>query len=194
MLGDVVGLGKTLTAVSTALVLREQYGYSTLVICPKNLVRMWKEHLDAYDVPGEVVSYSMAHRDLPDLRRYQLVVLDESHNLRSDKRRDYKAIQEYIEHNDSKVLLLTATPYNVRFTDVANQLSLYIGEDDDLGLEPREALKKDPGHPGPRRRTHQHHAGVPQVRRGRGLEEPDVGAPRAPHPFLHQVQLRQDGP
>lgn len=144
MLGDVVGLGKTLTAVSTALVLREQYGYSTLVVCPKNLVRMWKEHLDAYDVPGEVVSYSTAHRDLPDLRRYQLVVLDESHNLRSDKRRDYKAIQEYIEHNDSKVLLLTATPYNVRFADVANQLSLYIGEDDDLGLEPREALKKNP--------------------------------------------------
>lgn len=145
MLGDVVGLGKTLTAVSTALVLREQYGYSTLVVCPKNLVRMWKEHLEAYDVPGEVVSYSTAHRDLPDLRRYQLVVLDESHNLRSDKRRDYKAIRDYIERNDSKVLLLTATPYNVRFTDVANQLSLYIGEDDDLGLEPREALRKNPG-------------------------------------------------
>lgn len=145
MLGDVVGLGKTLTAVSTALVLREQYGYSTLVVCPKNLVRMWKEHLDAYDVPGEVVSYTTTHRDLPDLRRYQLVVIDESHNLRSDKRRDYKAIQEYIEHNDSKVLLLTATPYNMRFTDVANQLSLYIGDDDDLGLEPREALKKNPG-------------------------------------------------
>ena len=33
----------------------------------------------------------------------------------------------------------------MRFTDVANQLSLYIGEDDDLGLEPREALKKNPG-------------------------------------------------
>lgn len=144
MLGDVVGLGKTLTAVATALVLREQYGYSTLVLCPKNLSRMWKEHLDAYDVPGEVVSYSTAHRDLPDLRRYQLVILDESHNLRSDKRRDYKAIKEYIEHNESKVLLLTATPYNVQFTDVANQLSMYIGEDDDLGLEPREALRANP--------------------------------------------------
>lgn len=144
MLGDVVGLGKTLTAVATALVLREQYGYSTLVLCPKNLTRMWKEHLDAYDVPGEVISYSTAHRDLPDLRRYQLVIVDESHNLRSDKRRDYKAIKAYIEHNESKVLLLTATPYNVQFTDVANQLSLYIAEDDDLGLEPREALRRYP--------------------------------------------------
>ena len=144
MLGDVVGLGKTLTAIATALVLREQYGFSTLVLCPRNLTRMWKEHLDAYDVPGEVVSYSTAHRDLPDLRRYQFVILDESHNLRSNKRRDYKAIQEYIDSNESKVLLLTATPYNTQFTDVANQLSLYIPEDDDLGLEPREALRKDP--------------------------------------------------
>lgn len=144
MLGDVVGLGKTLTAVATALVLREQYGYSTLVLCPKNLTRMWKEHLDAYDVPGEVLSYSMAHKELPDLRRYQFVILDESHNLRSDKRRDYKAIKEYIELNDSKVLMLTATPYNLRFTDVANQLSLYIGDDVDLGIEPREALRVNP--------------------------------------------------
>lgn len=144
MLGDVVGLGKTLSAVATALVLREQYGHSTLVVCPKNLVRMWKEHLDAYDVPGEVVSYSMAHKELPELRRYQLVVVDESHNLRSDKRQDYKAIQDYIERNESKVLLLTATPYNVRFADVANQLSLYIGPDDDLGIEPREAMKLNP--------------------------------------------------
>ncbi len=34
MLGDVVGLGKTLTAVAAALMLREEYGYSTLVLCP----------------------------------------------------------------------------------------------------------------------------------------------------------------
>lgn len=144
MLGDVVGLGKTLTAIATSLMLREQNGYSTLVVCPKNLVRMWEEHLDAYDVPGQVVSYSLAHRNLPDLRRFQFVVIDESHNLRSDKRIDYKAIKDYIDRNDSKVLLLTATPYNVRFGDVANQLSLYIGPDDDLGVEPRKALEANP--------------------------------------------------
>ncbi len=83
---------------------------------------MWQEHLDAYDVPGRVVSYTQAHRDLPDMRAYQLVICDESHTLRSDKRRDYVAIKDYIENAGSKVLLLTATPYNIRFTDVANQL------------------------------------------------------------------------
>ncbi len=139
-----MGLGKTLTAVATALMLREEYGYSTLVLCPRNLVRMWQEHLDAYDVPGRVVSYSQAHRDLPEMRAYQFVILDESHTMRSDKRRDYVAIKDYIENSGSKVLLLTATPYNIRFTDVANQLGLYIDDDDDLGLQPLTAMQRNP--------------------------------------------------
>ncbi|MGW3735048.1 helicase-related protein [Streptomyces sp. NPDC005148] len=144
MLGDVVGLGKTLTAVATALMLREEHGYSTLVICPKNLVKMWDEHLQAYDVPGRVVPYSTAHRDLPETRAYQFVIVDESHTLRSDKRRDYVAVKEYIENSNSKVLLLTATPYNIRFLDVANQLGLFIDDDDDLGIQPTFAMLKNP--------------------------------------------------
>ena len=144
MLGDVVGLGKTLTAIATSLMLREEYGYSTLVLCPKNLVKMWQEHLDAYDVPGRVVSYTQAHRYLPEMRAYQFVILDESHTMRSDKRRDYVHIKDYIENAGSKVLLLTATPYNIRFTDVANQLGLYIDDDDDLGLQPLSAMKMNP--------------------------------------------------
>lgn len=145
MLGDVVGLGKTITAVAVALMLREEHGHSTLVICPKNLVKMWQSYLDAYDVPGRVVPYSLATRDLPEMRRYQFVIVDESHTMRSDTRLDYKAIHDYIRDNNSKVLLLTATPYNIRFRDVANQLGLYIDDDDDLGLQPVTALSKDPG-------------------------------------------------
>jgi superfamily II DNA or RNA helicase len=144
MLGDVVGLGKTLTAIAVALMLREEHGYIPLIVCPKNLVQMWQEHLEAYDIHGRVVSYSTAHTVLPDLRRYAFVIVDESHTLRNESRRDYKAIKEYIEAFDSKVMLLTATPYNLRFRDVANQLALFIGEDDDLGIVPVNALRDDP--------------------------------------------------
>lgn len=144
MLGDVVGLGKTLTAIAVALMLRDEHGYMPLVVCPKNLVSMWEEHFEAYDLHGRVVPYSMAHAILPDLRRYAFVVVDESHTLRNDTRRDYKAIQDYIHTNDSKTLLLTATPYNIRFRDVANQLSLYIDDDDDLGIAPINAMASDP--------------------------------------------------
>ncbi|MDO3636410.1 helicase-related protein [Mycolicibacterium arseniciresistens] len=144
MLGDVVGLGKTLTAIAVALMLRDEHGYMPLVVCPKNLVSMWEEHFEAYELHGRVVPYSMAHAVLPALRRYQLVIVDESHTLRNDTRRDYKAIQDYIQANDSKALLLTATPYNIRFLDVANQLGLYIDDDDDLGISPVNALAADP--------------------------------------------------
>lgn len=144
MLGDVVGLGKTLTAIAVALMLRDEHGYMPLVVCPKNLVTMWEEHFEAYNLYGRVVPYSLAHRDLPTLRRYAFVIVDESHTLRNDERRDYKAIQGYIHANDSKTLLLTATPYNIRFRDVANQLSLYIDDDDDLGISPTNAMADDP--------------------------------------------------
>lgn len=144
MLGDVVGLGKTLTAVAVALMLRDEHGYQPLVVCPKNLMSMWQDHLEAYDLHGRVVSYSMAHAVLPELRRYPFVIVDESHTLRNDTRRDYKALQDYIHANDSKALLLTATPYNIRFRDVANQLGLYIDDDEDLGISPTSALADDP--------------------------------------------------
>ena len=144
MLGDVVGLGKTLTAVATALMLQAAEDYSTLVLCPKNLQPMWEQHLEEYDINGRVVPYSMADKVLPELKRFNLVVCDESHNLRNNATIAYDAIHQYIRANGSKVLLLTATPYNLAFTDVANQIGLYIDEDDDLGIVPTEALRQDP--------------------------------------------------
>ena len=144
MLGDVVGLGKTLTAIAVALMLRDEHGFQPLVLCPKNLQKMWQDHLDDYDLAGKVVPYSMAAKELPNLRRYRLVIVDESHTLRSDDRQDYVALSDYIRRNDSKVLLLTATPFNIRFEDVANQLALYLDEDQDLGIAPIQAIAHHP--------------------------------------------------
>ncbi len=144
MLGDVVGLGKTITAVAVAATLREDYGYEPLIVCPKNLEKMWRAYLDKYELPGRVVPYSLAARDLPNMRRYRFVIVDESHTLRNSTRQDYQALHDYIRRNDSKVLLLTATPYNIRFGDVANQIGLYVDDDDDLGLQPLAAIAKNP--------------------------------------------------
>lgn len=145
MLGDVVGLGKTLTAIGTAAMLQNAEEYRTLVLCPKNLVDMWKQSLADYEIDGTVVSYSMAHKDLDQLRRrYHFVICDESHNLRNNGNRVYKAIKDFISEWDCKVLLLTATPFNLSFEDVGNQLALYIDDDYDLGISPTVALEKDP--------------------------------------------------
>ncbi|MDR2380298.1 MAG: DEAD/DEAH box helicase [Bifidobacteriaceae bacterium] len=146
MLGDVVGLGKTLTAIAVALMLRDEHGFQPLVVCPKNLQKMWEDHLEEYDLHGRVVPYSMATKTLPELRRYPFVIADESHTLRNNQRQDYLALRDYILRNDCRVLLLTATPFNIRFQDVANQLALYV-DDDDLGIAPVAAIGKDPALP-----------------------------------------------
>ena len=145
MLGDVVGLGKTLTAIATALMLEAAEDYTTLVLCPKNLERMWEEHLEKYGLLGaRVIPYSMADKKLPELKRFNLVICDESHNLRNNTTKASEAIQDYVRRNGSKVLLLTATPYNLAFADVANQIGLYLDDDEDLGIQPTAAMAKDP--------------------------------------------------
>jgi superfamily II DNA or RNA helicase len=140
MIGDVVGLGKTLTATAIARVMQEQHGIETLVIAPKNLVRMWDDHLQKYRVHGKVVSLSMAHRELEQLVRYRLVIVDESHNLRNPQTQQWQAVRSYIERNDPRVVLLTGTPYNKAFTDAAGQLRLWLPQDLDLGVRPERQI------------------------------------------------------
>ena len=72
LIGDVVGLGKTLMATALAQDLRGRSLTETLIICPKNLVQ---------DVGGlrrrvsparqGAVDHAESSRELPDLRRYR---------------------------------------------------------------------------------------------------------------------------
>jgi len=140
LIGDVVGLGKTLMATSLARIFEEN-GMRALIICPKNLVPMWEDYRERYGLRGKVLSISRAIRNLPDERRYQLVVIDESHNLRNREGRTFRAVQEYIKENDSRVVLLTATPYNKTYLDLSNQLRLFVEEDLDIGIRPEQYLR-----------------------------------------------------
>jgi len=142
IIGDVVGLGKTIVATAVALLLQEEQGYETLILCPKNLVKMWTGYVESFRLHAKVVSTSTAHQELVNLRRYRLVIVDESHNMRNHKTRLHGVVRDYISINDPKVLLLTATPYNTSMNDVANQLKLFIDEDVDLGIRPEVALRK----------------------------------------------------
>ena len=56
MIGDVVGLGKTITACAIAKVFEQQYYASTLIICPANLQEMWKKYIRTYDLKADVTS------------------------------------------------------------------------------------------------------------------------------------------
>lgn len=142
MIGDVVGLGKTIVATAVALVLQEESGFETLIVCPRNLVKMWEGYVHTYRLHAKVMSLSMAAKELKDLPRHRLVVVDESHNLRNPKRQDYAALRDYIERNDPRVLLLTATPFNTSMSDVAGQLGLFVDDDQDLGVRPEAAIEQ----------------------------------------------------
>lgn len=138
LLGDVVGLGKTLMATATAKIFQEDDDCNTLIICPPKLQEMWEWHIREFDLTATVRSLGKVTKELPHLRRYRLVIIDESHNLRNRDGKRYAAVRDYIEQNDSRVLLLTATPYNKQFTDLSNQLRLFLDEDQDLHVRPEK--------------------------------------------------------
>lgn len=140
VIGDVVGLGKTITATALARIFEDDFFLETLIICPKNLVEMWEDYTHKYRLRSKVLPYSMVLNELPDLRRYRVVILDESHNLRNREGKRYRAIQEYIKQNDSKVIMLSATPYNKTYLDLSNQLRLFIEGDQDLGISPEVCI------------------------------------------------------
>ena len=142
LIGDVVGLGKTLMATAVARIFEDDYGLETLIICPKNLVPMWEDYVYQYQLRARVLSLSRVLGELPNLRRYRLVVIDESHNLRNREGRRYRAIQEYVRANESKCILLSATPYNKTYLDLSSQLRIFVEEDQDLGIRPERLLRE----------------------------------------------------
>ncbi len=135
MIGDVVGLGKTITACAIAKIFEMNHSSSTLIICPANLVEMWQKYRNKYDLKADIVSMAKPI-DIDSSRFYRLIIVDESHNLRNSSGKRYQNIKALIEHLGCKVLLLTATPYNKDYSDLSSQLKLFLSEDDDLGVRP----------------------------------------------------------
>lgn len=142
LIGDVVGLGKTIIASALAKMFEEDFLFArSLIICPANLVQMWNKYKQDYELKADVISSATVQKVLPELRRYRIVIIDESHNLRNRKSKRYNAIREYIRENNSSVILLTATPYNKTHLDLSNQLRLFIDDEEDIGIAPERYIE-----------------------------------------------------
>jgi superfamily II DNA or RNA helicase len=142
IIGDVVGLGKTLVGTAIAHLCEEDYGTSTLIICPKNLEKMWQGYIERYGLRGKVIPISRAIQELPNVpARFRLVLIDESHNLRNKEGKRYQAIKDYIEQSGSRCILLTATPYNKTYLDLSAQLQLFLRPEADLGIKPEAYIR-----------------------------------------------------
>lgn len=142
LLGDVVGLGKTLMATALARIFEDDFGFETLILCPKNLVPMWEEYRQRFRMRATVLSLSRALQELPTLPRYRIVIIDESHNLRNPEGKRYRVIRDYLERNESWCILLSATPYNKTYLDLAAQLRLFVPDTLDLGVRPEQYLRR----------------------------------------------------
>lgn len=140
MIGDVVGLGKTITACAVAKIYETTFSSSTLIVCPANLQEMWRKYVVKYDLKADVMSVAKSI-DIDNARFYRLIIVDESHNLRNGGVR-YTNIKNLVERQSSHVLLLTATPYNKHYNDLAMQLRLFLSDDQDLGLRPERLIEK----------------------------------------------------
>jgi len=157
ILADSVGLGKTFTALAVVKYY-ELRNKSVLVLCPKKLADNWMNYnsnLKTNIFAKDRFNYDvLCHTDLSrtsgdsfgiPLNRinwgnYDLVVIDESHNFRNNeayKSREtrYQKLMNKVICNGvkTKVLMLSATPVNNRFSDLRNQLALaYEGNSENL--------------------------------------------------------------
>lgn len=152
ILADSVGLGKTFTALAVMKYYSSR-NKNILVLAPKKLANNWNQYRDNvrtnlfyqdrihFDVLyhtdlGRTHGYSNGH-DLSKFNwdNYDLVVIDESHNFRNansyrDKETRYDFLINKVLKSGvrTKVLMLSATPVNNRFTDLKNQLALAYGD------------------------------------------------------------------
>ncbi|WP_395092686.1 helicase-related protein [Armatimonas sp.] len=141
LIGDVVGLGKTLMATALAKLFEDDFHLETLILCPKALEPMWERYRLEYGLRAKVIPTSQATRKLGSLTRHRIVIIDESHNFRNREGKTYRAIKDYIEKNESRVILLTATPYNKTYQDISNQLRLFLPEDTNVVARPEAYIR-----------------------------------------------------
>lgn len=151
ILADSVGLGKTFSALAV-IKYYENRNRLVLVLCPKKLEDNWNTFKSNYKnntIAADRLRYDVLyHTDLSrnhgksnglDLEKlnwenYDLVVIDESHNFRNGgqvygddehENRYLRLMNRVIRPGvKTKVLMLSATPVNNRFTDLRNQLQL----------------------------------------------------------------------
>ncbi len=156
IIADSVGLGKTFEALAV-IKYYELRQDNVLILTPAKLYDNWNSFKGAYkdSVLDETFYYKiMFHTDLSryrgesrsgwdlarfDWSKFDLVVIDESHNFRNRVERDeeegftryQRLLYDVIKSNQkTKVLLLSATPVNNSLKDLRNQVSIITGDND----------------------------------------------------------------
>ena len=102
LIGDVVGLGKTLMATALARIFEDDQDLGNAHHLPEEPRFDVGGLSPAVPPPGQGCRSAVLSSELPDLRRYRVVLIDESHNLRNRAGKRYRAIQEYIRRTTAR--------------------------------------------------------------------------------------------
>ncbi|KAK1679074.1 hypothetical protein QYE76_039922 [Lolium multiflorum] len=151
LIADEMGLGKTLQAIAIACCFKDEG--SILIVCPAVLRYTWAEELERWDpsfLPKDIhlvfgrqdsldyldacpkvviISYKMlSHlRKSMITRRWALMIIDESHNIRCTKMKQENnqtnAILE-LAHSINHIVLLSGTPSLSRPFDIYHQINM----------------------------------------------------------------------
>lgn len=144
-IADEMGTGKTVQALATV---QATNAYPALVVCPASLKLNWQREARKW-LPGRsvavlngtmdltadvcIINYDVLARRLDALKavRWQAVVLDESHYIKSAKAQRTKAAQELCQAAPLR-LLLSGTPLLNRPVELVTQLQA-LGRLDEFG-------------------------------------------------------------
>lgn len=144
-LADVVGTGKTIVAAMIAKRFVEENGKNTkiLVIYPPAVKENWRDTFKDFSLTkytqfvtnGSLNKIIEASDNYDGAEEFDLVIVDEAHNFRSDTSGRYDDLQRIckaprvneglIEGIQKKVILLSATPLNNRPEDFRNLILLF---------------------------------------------------------------------
>jgi superfamily II DNA/RNA helicase len=130
IIADVVGLGKTVIASAIA----KSLGKRGIVIAPPGLVgdenrkSGWKKYLEDFELYDwearslgkleETFEFIKARKDI------EVIIVDEAHRFRNEDTKDYELLHNICRNKI--VILLTATPFNNRPSDIFALLKLFI--------------------------------------------------------------------
>lgn len=154
ILADVVGLGKTFTALMIAkrFLLESYYSKPILIVTPPAIKKSWIDSIKYFDkneqsekkmFPKIVITTigcldneletdeNPNQDDFDDFFRqddFGFVIVDESHRFRNNATIMYQKLDDLIGECNAKVLLLSATPQNNAPYDLYHQISLFQRE------------------------------------------------------------------
>lgn len=131
ILGDVVGLGKSVIASAVAFLLNKK----GIIIAPPGLVgdeyatSGWKKYIKDFGLDKlgwDVFSIGKLENVLEYVkdRNVEAVIVDEAHRFRNQDTKRYELLRNICR--GKTVILLTATPFNNRPSDIFSLLKLFI--------------------------------------------------------------------